>query len=199
MKVGAEDKKKLYAMAVLALIAVIAVVYSFLSFIGPTTPVAASIPTTGVPAQPEAANRLGRSHGRGAPPLDPTLRTDLLKNSEAAEYKGSGRNIFEEQAEIPKPERPVIRKQEETASTLPAQPPPPPPPPPIPLKFYGFANRPGQRKSIFLASGDDIFIGCEGDIVSRRYKIIHIMPTQVEIEDVLNNHRESIPLTQGAA
>jgi hypothetical protein len=25
------------------------------------------------------------------------------------------------------------------------------------------------------------------------------MPTQVEIEDVLNNHRESIPLTQGAA
>jgi hypothetical protein len=198
MKVGAEDKKKLYAMAVLALIAVIAVVYSFLSFSGPTTTVAASIPTAAVPAQPEAANKLGRNHGRGAPPLDPTLRTDLLKNSEGAEYKGSGRNIFEEQSEIPKPITTVTPKKTETAQ-LPPQPPPPPPPPPIPLKFYGFANRPGQAKSIFLASGDDIFIGREGDIVSRRYKIIHIMPTQVEIEDVLNNHRESIPLTQGAA
>jgi hypothetical protein len=76
-------------------------------------------------------------------------------------------------------------------------PPPPPPPPPIPLKFYGFANKPGQTKSIFLANGDDIFIGREGDIVNRRYKIIHIMPTQVEIEDVLNNNRQTIPLTQG--
>lgn len=198
MKVGAEDKKKVYAMAVLAVIAVIAVVYSFLSFSGPPTTVAASIPTTGVPAQPEGANKLGRSHGRGAPPLDPTLRTDLLKNSEAAEYKGSGRNIFEEQAEIPKPVATVTAKKEEPPQP-PPQPPPPPPPPPIPLKFYGFANRPGQQKSIFLANGDDIFIGREGDIVSRRYKIIHIMPTQVEIEDVLNNHRESIPLTQGAA
>lgn len=197
MKVGAEDKKKLYAMVGLALIAAIAIVHFFLSFGGPTSTVSASIPSNGVPAQPEAANRLGRSHGRGAPPLDPTLRTDLLKNSEAAEYKGNGRNIFEEQAEIPKPVKQVVAPQIQQPPQPVAQ--LPPPPPPIPLKFYGFANRPGQQKSIFLANGDDIFIGREGDIVSRRYKIIHIMPTQVEIEDVLNNHRESIPLTQGAA
>ena len=196
MKVGAEDKKKLYAMIALAVIAVFVVVRVFLSFSGPTSTVAASIPNS-VPAQPEEANRLGRNHGRGTPPLDPTLRIDLLRNSEGAEYKGSGRNIFEEQAEIPKPQAPVIAKSIEP--TRPPEPPPPPPPPPIPLKFYGFANRPGQPKSVFLANGDDIFIGREGDIVSRRYKIIHIMPTQVEIEDVQNNHREAIPLTQGAA
>ena len=196
MKVGAEDKKKLYAMITLAVIAVFVVVRVFLSFSGPTNIVAASIPSA-VPAQPEEANKVGRSHGRGAPPLDPTLRIDLLKNSEGAEYRGSGRNIFEEQAEIPKPEKSVITPKIETPPPPVAQ--GPPPPPPIPLKFYGFANRPGQPKSVFLANGDDIFIGREGDIVSRRYKIIHIMATQVEIEDVQNNHREAIPLTQGAA
>lgn len=196
MKVGAENKKKLYAMIALAAIAVFTMVRLILFFTSSGSPVAASVPGA-VPAQPEAANKLGRNHGRGGPALDPTLRTDMLKNSEAAEYKGSGRNIFEEQAEIPKAVAPVIKKPEPASAQV--LPPPPPPPPPIPLKFYGFANRPGQPKSVFLANGDDIFIGHEGDIVNRRYKIIHIMPTQVEIEDVQNNHRESIPLTQGAA
>ncbi len=196
MKVGADNKKMLYVMIALAAIAAFMIVRVVLSFSSPANTVTASVPGA-VPAQPEAANKLGGRHGRGDPPLDPTLRTDLLKNSEAAVYKGSGRNIFEEQAEIPQAVAPVISHKTEA----PTQPIAilPPPPPPIPLKFYGFANRPGQPKSVFLADGDDIFIGHEGDIVNRRYKIIHIMPTQVEIEDVQNNHREAIPLTQGAA
>jgi hypothetical protein len=194
MKVGAENKNKLYALGALMALAVLLLLRMLLSSGGPTTTVAASVPDA-VPAQPEAANQTFRNgRGKNAPlPLDPTLRTDLLKNSEAAMYKGTGRNIFEEQAAppppLPKPITPVIKTE--------VTPPPPPPPPPIPLKFYGFANKPGQTKSIFLANGDDIFIGREGDIVNRRYKIIHIMPTQVEIEDVLNNNRQTIPLTQG--
>jgi hypothetical protein len=192
MKVGAENKTKLYAMVALAALALFMIVRAFLPSNGPpATPNA-------VPAQPQTGIQGGRQHGKAAsPPLDPTLRTDLLKNSEEAEYKGSGRNIFETQAAIPELKTPVIDKNR-------PQPPPqhvasgPPPPPPIPLKFYGFSNRPGQPKSVFLANGDDIFIGREGDIVNRRYKIVHIMPTQVEIEDVQNNHRESIPLTKGS-
>lgn len=194
MKIGTEDKKKLYAMVAVAALAAFMVVRPFLSSSGPANTVAASVPTT-VPAQPEAANQVGRGRGKGAPPLDPTLRTDLLKNSEEAMYRGSGRNIFEAHAALPEPKTTVVVK-----TTPPPPPPPtgPPPPPPIPLKFYGFANKPGQPKSVFLANGDDIFIGREGEIVNRRYKIVHIMPTQVEIEDVQNNHREAIPLTQGS-
>lgn len=153
--------------------------------------VAASIPNA-VPAQPEAANQRPGGRAKAAPPLDPTLRIDLLKKSEGAEYKGSGRNIFEAQASLPEPVTTVVKK------TPPA---PidqgPPPPPPIPLKFFGFANRPGEAKSIFLANGDAVFIGREGDIVNRRYKILRIQNTQVEIEDVLNSNRQTIPLTQG--
>ena len=186
MKIGAEDKKKLYAMLGLLAVAVLLLARFFTSF-SPGTTVAASIPNP-VPGQANAANRGKVTE----PPLDPTLRVDLLRNSEGAEYKGSGRNIFEEYAEpvLPKIKTPVV-----VVENKPPPPPPPAPPPPIPLKFYGFANKPGQPKSVFLANGDDIFIGREGDIVNRRYKIVRIQPTQVEIEDVLNNNRQTIPLT----
>ena len=50
---------------------------------------------------------------------------------------------------------------------------------------------------ITMANGDAVFIGREGDIVNRRYKILRIQSNQVEIEDVLNNNRQTIPLTQG--
>jgi len=65
------------------------------------------------------------------------------------------------------------------------------------LKFFGFASRPGEPKKIFLSHGEDIFIASEGDIVNRRYRVLHIAPASVDIEDVLNNNRQSIPLTQG--
>ena len=193
MKVGAENKTKLYVMAGLMALAIFVLLRTFLFSSAPATTVSAAAQTS-VPAQPEAANQIGRSRGKNAAPLDPTLQVDLLKNSEGAEYKGSGRNIFEAQAApppIPKPKTTVI------ADNKPLEPPPAPAPPPIPLKFFGFANRPGQPKTIFLANGEDVFIGKEGDIVNRRYKIVHISPSQVEIEDVLNNNRQTIPLTQG--
>lgn len=195
MKVGAENKKQLYSLIGLGVVALILLLRVFFSSSTPTGTAAASAGVA-VPAQPEAANNIAGQRGRGKAallPLDPTLRTDLLKNSEGAEYKGSGRNIFQTQAAppppIPQPKHPVV--------TPPIVANVPPPPPPIPLKFYGFANKPGQPKSIFLANGEDIFIGREGEIVNRRYKIVRIMPTQVEIEDVLNNIRQTIPLTQG--
>ena len=68
---------------------------------------------------------------------------------------------------------------------------------PIELKYYGFANRPGEPRSIFLAHDGDVFIAREGDIVNRRYKIVRVTPNAVEILDVLSNNRQSIPLTQG--
>jgi hypothetical protein len=106
----------------------------------------------------------------------------------------SGRNIFVAQVDIPKPVASGIK--EDLAPIGPPAPPPPPPPPPINLKFFGFANKPGEPKKVFLSQGDDVFIAVEGDIVDRRYKVLHIGPASVEIEDVLYNNRQNIPLTQ---
>ena len=50
---------------------------------------------------------------------------------------------------------------------------------------------------MFLSQGEDVFIAAEGDIVARRYRVLHISPTTVDVEDVINNNRQSLPLTQG--
>ncbi len=145
--------------------------------------------TASNPAVP--ATRSARQVSR-VNPLDPTLRLDLLKDSEQTKYESKGRNIFVTQAEIPHESQPVINQK---------QTPPPPPqnpgPPPINVKFFGFANKPGEPRKIFLSQGEDIWVAKEGDIIDRRYRIIKINSTSVEIEDVLSNNRQSIPLTQG--
>ena len=123
--------------------------------------------------------------------MDPTLQLTLLRASEDIKYTGRGRNIFEAQIEIPKPIAPVTPQPQAPQAYV------PPPPPPIPLKFFGFASKPGEAKRIFLSSGEDVFIAGEGDIVNRRYKVVRIAPSSVEIEDVLTNNHQSIPLTQG--
>ena len=50
---------------------------------------------------------------------------------------------------------------------------------------------------MFLSAGEDVFIAKEGDIVQRRYKIVKINPTSIEVTDVLNNNQQTIPLTAG--
>ena len=50
---------------------------------------------------------------------------------------------------------------------------------------------------MFLLRGEDIFLAREGQIIDRRYKIVHIGTNSVEIQDVLTNHTETKPLTAG--
>ena len=193
MQLGAESRNKTIAAIGLMVLALVFVVVRFF----PSSPAAAKSPAP-VVAPRETTRRVvaGRtSAGKKAAPvtthsLDPTLRYDLLRASEDTKYTGAGRNIFRAQIDIPKPVVPV----HQVVAQVPQG---PPPPPPINLKFFGFANKPGEPKKIFLSQGEDVFIAGEGDIIDRRYKILHITPVSVEVEDVLNNNRQSIPLTQG--
>ena len=193
MQVGAEDKRKLI-VAVVLMAAALLLIGRFLFNSSEPEPAAASQPA----ASSAAAGARGKASGKKqvlmARSLDPELRYDWLQASEDTKYQGNGRNIFRAQdIVIQKPIAPPMKP-------LPSAPPVdpgPPPPPPINLKFFGFANRPGEAKKVFLEQGEDIFVASEGDIVNRRYKVIKIAPTSVEVEDVLNNNRQSIPLTQG--
>jgi hypothetical protein len=187
VKLGLENKKKTAIAAGLLVVGS----YTLYSWLRPTddaTPApaatSAALPAAKSPAKP------GTKKGPVllAQSLDPTLRLDLLKTSEDVTYKGSGRDIFSSQAplpEIPKTIQPVID----------TGPPKPPPPPPIPLKFYGFSGSKTGPKQVFLSKGEDIFIAKEGQIVDRRYKILKIGPNSIEVEDVLNNNRQTLPLT----
>ncbi len=189
MKIGTENRTKtIIALALL----VVAVILVWRAFRGgdeePAPAVTASRPAIGQPAS-GATKTARKPHPLMAQTLDPTLRFDLLKSSEDVTYKGSGRDIFRSQAEeapIPKPLPPEQQ---------PGYVAPPPPPPPIPLKFYGFASRKDGNKRIFLAEGDDIFVAREGDIVNRRYKILHIGANSVDVQDVLTNYPpQTLPL-----
>ncbi len=194
MKVGAENRTKVIILALLLLVAVISLGYMFNSLGSRPAPVAAAPVSTATAAAPHPLPRRSadRRAAVAAPSLDPELRLQLLESSEGTKYEGTGRNIFVPALEpIPNPLGSGLKKNEP-----PPPPPGPPPPPPINLKFFGFASHIGEPKRIFLAQGDNVFIGAEGDIVDRRYRSVRINPTSVEIEDVLNNNRQTIPLSQ---
>jgi hypothetical protein len=194
MKLGADNPKKTGVAIGLMVLSILLLAYMMSSS---STPAAES--ATATDASTNTAVRPGRvKRNRQASAkvltdtLDPRLRLDLLKTSEQTTYAGSGRNIFRAEVEvavIPQPVKPPIPQ--------PYVPPPPPPPPPINLKFFGFASHPGEPKKIFLAQGDEVFVAAEGDIVNRRYKVMHIGVNSVDIQDVLNNNVQTIPLSQG--
>lgn len=201
MKLGTESRNKAIVLAVLGVVA-LGLVGRMLFSSGVPAPAPVPVanapvasPASTAPARPAArAKATGKKTNLASHAIDPTLRYDWLKASEDTKYEGNGRNIFLAQAEIPQPQGngTTDKKKEEAQG-----PPLPPPPPPINLKFYGYASRPGEPKKVFLSQGEDLFIAGEGEIVDRRYKVLHIAPLSVEIEDLLNNNRQSIPLTQG--
>jgi hypothetical protein len=182
VKLGTENKFETFAAIVLGLGALLSLGY----WLMPSLSSNKSAPTTEAKA-PVTKSLIN--------PLDPTLRVDLLESAQNVKYEGKGRNIFVAGApvEIPKPTAPPLRNKG-------PQPPPQPVvqgPPPINLKFFGVASRAGEAQKVFLSEGESIFVAHEGDIVNSRYKVVKINPQSVEIEDLLNNNRQSIPLTQG--
>jgi len=195
VKLGAENRKQVIALVVLGGIALLSLVYNF--WPSTTDAVSTAAPSASTtPAKPlMRRNAAGKLVPVTEPRLDPTLDLNLLAQSEDIKYEGNGRNIFVagSVATIEKPRRNGTARNEPAVIQIPTV----PPPPPIPLKFFGFANKPGEAKRIFLVNGEDVFIAGENDIVDRRYRVLHISNTAVEMEDVLNNNKQSIPLTQG--
>jgi hypothetical protein len=190
VKLGTENKKKTIIAGVLAVVAIVLLVHAFWGG-GEETPAQTSATPASIIAKNKAKKpaRMLLAHS-----LDPTLRFDLLKSSEDVTYKGNGRNIFSSQA--PPPPTPIPDPVKNPVFDA-NNPPPPPPPPPSGLKFYGFAGPKNGGKKVFLLKGEDIFLAKEGDIVDRRYKIVHVGTSSVEVQDVLTNHTETIPLGAG--
>jgi hypothetical protein len=185
VKIGVENKKQVRWMIALLVIALLVGIYNFRDLV------------TSSAAPPAASSTAAQ---RKAPPvvdstLDPRFRWDILSASQNKKYE-AGRNIFRmEELKIDKPIADV-RTKGPMGPEPPPTPTPTPPPPPITLKFYGFASKSNEPKKIFLADQDEVFLAKQGDIVERKYKVAQINNTSVVIEDMLNNNRQTIPLTQ---
>jgi hypothetical protein len=205
---GMENRKELIVAGALGVMLLLILAYQFFPSSSTNASTGVTAPPTEVAVLPHPA---GHQHSASSAAtgkkqkvpqnLDPTLRLQELAVIEQIKYEGSGRNIFVSEAEpiIPTPVAPGQvgpgGKSEEThIYTPPAQ----AAPSPIPLKFFGFANQPGERKRIFLSKGEDVFIAGEGEIIDRRYKVVRISPTSVEIQDVVGSGPpQNLPLTQG--
>jgi hypothetical protein len=216
MKLGTENKNKTIFAAVLLGIALLFLArWVFMSSGGSSEQPRRSVTAAPISAtasdQPQASAKSRREDRKEEktlraawkPTLDPRLNLSMLKGSEDIVYEGKGRNIFED---TPEPEikipTPVASGRMDggklaASGSVPLQPISPPPPPPFDLKFFGFANKQGGQRSIFLAQGDSVFVAREGDIVARRYKIVHINQSSVEVQDVLSNRTQTLALTAG--
>jgi hypothetical protein len=199
MRIGAENRTQIIILAILGALLLIAMPRFFSGGSGQQTPQASGGANT------LTARRIAGSSVRASkrPPqrkamltasLDPSLRFDLLNEGERQQYEGSKRNIFSERAEVVIP-KPV----DDGRKIVHVDPGPvlPPPPPPIPLKFYGFAAQTGQAKRVFLSSttSDDIFVGSEGQVINKRYRIVKIENAAVVVEDIPNNNQQRLALS----
>jgi len=205
VKLGFENKRQMTWAIVLGVVAVIVCAYELIPmFFGPSSTASSAQAASPIAPRPIVA----RPGGKGATKsgkknqgenLDPTLRLDLLATSEKTQYEGAGRNIFVSQREEVAIPQPVAPAHTDAQAAQPGYVPPiVQPPPPIPLKFYGFANSPGEPKKVFLKNGEDVFVAGEGEIVDRRYKVVRISAASVEIQDmVYSGPAQSIALTQG--
>lgn len=195
--VGTEDKKKVAAAAALGVAVLWLAVRTI--FGGPSpTPPPPSVPVrpAAIAVSPVAATR-GASTTSAS--LDPALHPELMAETENYLYKGSGRNIFSQNSGPP-PAAPAHIEQARV-SARPSQQPVavntgPPPPPAIDLRFFGYAARKNGTRRAFLSHGDDVFVAAEGDVVSHRYRVVHIAPTSIEVEDLPYHDTQTLPLVQ---
>jgi hypothetical protein len=192
MKIGAENKKEVAIMGVLLAALLVVGVYNFRDVLWGSS--AAEPPSPPASSGPQ---QKGPGTIAAAQDNEPSLITDVLQRSREVKYEAGGRNIFQMEAVKIEPVGPV-RPPTPEAFIGPMPTPSPPPPPKIPLVFYGFANKPGEPKRVFLApdnKSDQNFVAGLNEIVDRRYKIVQIQNNQIVVEDMLNNNRQSIPLT----
>jgi len=199
LRIGREKPWKIATAGVLGVVALGSFIWMLTSVFGgssaPAAPPAQTTTTsrttsTGSGSANNAAAK--KAAANGSKSLDPTLRLDLLAQSEKTEYTGTGRNVFSLTA--PPPPIPLAIAPIRPVADL--GPPPPPPKPKIMLTFYGYETSKGGKKRIFLINQDqDVFIAAEGDIVDRRYKIMKIQTGSVDIQDILNDNTQTIRLT----
>ncbi len=68
------------------------------------------------------------------------------------------------------------------------------------MKYYGYSTTRGDnRKRAFFLDGDNILVGAEGDMVTKRYKVVRIGVNSVVMEDTQFKHEQTLPLTEEGA
>lgn len=209
LQLGTENKKQVrMVIALFSLLAIVAVWRIYQMLAGPSAPSRPIPPPTAPqplaqskPAPAAAGSEVEAPEAKkvNGASIDPTLHFDLLAQSEAIHYEGSGRNIFAGLGEVMtaapvKIEKPIKNVRPSKQIVIPQGPPPPPRPPAIDLKYFGYTVTSNKTLQAFLIHGDDIFVARTGEIVNHRYKVGVIRPNTIEITDLPYNNTDNLPL-----
>ena len=216
MNLGARSPRQMALAGVLGVLALGAVVYTGIqveeTFGGgsstPSTPAPVAVTAPAAPQESTPSPTPGAVAGKAAKPigmtaaaLDPTLHMDAMLVSESVVYSGSGRNIFSPNSAPPQvviqkpiaPARPQPVVQQVQALPVPAT--CPPQCPPIDLKFFGTTSTlPNGKLQAFLLHDDTVYLASAGDVVLRRYRVISIESRAIQVEDMQNNNKQTLPL-----
>jgi hypothetical protein len=143
--------------------------------------------------------------------VDPTLRLDLMAKLHEMKPESGSRNLFQfgappkTELKGPEPIVAVARPRVDYPRPLPpppppVEPPPPPPEPPIDVKYYGVAKKKidGKKTAFFLDADNTIIFAIEGGIVKKKYRVVSIGDTSVQMENIDNKKRQSVPLAEDA-
>ena len=145
-------------------------------------------PANSVPAAPRP--RVGSAPARASDELaryDPRVRLDLLEEIQKRPLPKLSRNPFEFEAVAPPPPK--------TGGPGPQLPPPPPPkPPPPPLKVVGVTQKGGGVNEAIVSDDQEIYIVHEGETFAKRFRVLKITPTQVEIDDDTTHGTIRLPI-----
>ena len=219
LRLGTENKRQVYLVAVLFAVIVPAAVWEIYGMVAaPTTPAHPATPPATLRAPPPAAQLQRAAAGAGSDPagsgaagssaatgpnaqkltdtdLDPSLHFDKLAQSEQVEYAGTGRNIFSAESVPVKLEVPIApaRPGQPIVTTPMVQ--GPPRPPAIDLKYFGYTQARDKSLKAFFLHGDDVFMARSGEIVDHRYKVGTIQAGSVQVTDLSYNNTQTLPLT----
>ena len=186
-----EQQKKLAAGGGFVLLAALILFYELHDSSSPAAPPPAVVTTVGSGASGGSA---ARRVSTAAADLDPALHFGSMREAESLTYSGTGRNIFSATPAAPVALPTPIAQARPLNTPVVQAPTGPPPPPPIDLKFFGTATGTARGRQAFLLRGDDVFLASVGDIVQRRYKVVSIAANSILVEDLADNHQQTLPL-----
>jgi hypothetical protein len=117
---------------------------------------------------------------------DPAVRLDLLKELQSRPLPRVGRNPFEFEA------KPVPATQLQPAAAAPPTQPPPPAAPP--LKAVGYAEKAGGVREAIVSDDQEIYIVHEGESFAKRFRVLKISPSLVEVDDDTTHETIRLPI-----
>ncbi len=186
MKVTGNLEK--WASAVLGMVSLILIIKlvwpyteSRMGVAGPTSPA----------SHPPATRRLQTAPRRsaGEPAAnDPLVQSGLLKTLQNRPLPELGRNPFEFKT------APAVAPAAQPAAAPAAA--PPPAPPPVTLKPMGYNEKPGGVREAFVSDDEQVYVVHEGESFAKKFRVLKITPTEMEIEDESLHQTIRLPFSQ---